>query len=340
MPPGAPRTLRPTRRHPPRKRQPHTHRRRHRLTRHRGRRPRRRCRHGRRTVLPHRPQGNRNPAHRQTTPLGRRQRCHIKGIEHSLNPRQRRLQSQNTADPASANLTVPQRATITNMGAELGVTTSIFPSDQQTLAFLTAQGRTEHFCPIAADPDATYDRTIDIDLATLEPLTAAPSSPGQYQDHCPARLPPHPPSAHRKLHQQQLPRPSMTVAAILKGRTVLPQVELAICPRFPPGNQPARRQRRTIEPYRRRCPTTRIVLADPASAKANRPAPAKSAPEPSTEISKAAPHTADDQVYLVSPETAAAAALTGTLIEPSPAWAKELNIDYPHIDDSTPPPPP
>lgn len=78
----------------------------------------------------------------------------------------------------AAALTVPERATITNMGAETGVTTSIFPSDQQTRRFLVAQGRGEVWRALAADRDADYDRVLDIDLSDLEPMIATPHSPG------------------------------------------------------------------------------------------------------------------------------------------------------------------
>ena len=77
--------------------------------------------------------------------------------------------------PGVASLSVPERATITNMGTELGATTSIFPSDEVTRAFLKAQGREADFTPLSADPDAAYDRIIHIDLDTLEPLIAAPT---------------------------------------------------------------------------------------------------------------------------------------------------------------------
>ena len=80
--------------------------------------------------------------------------------------------------PGIEMLTVPERATITNMGAETGATTSIFPSDLQTKRFLEAQGRGDQWVPLAADKDATYDSTIEIDLGQIEPLAAAPHSPG------------------------------------------------------------------------------------------------------------------------------------------------------------------
>ena len=74
-------------------------------------------------------------------------------------------------------LSVPQRATITNMGAELGATTSIFPSDEVTKAFLVAQDRADAYTPLAPDADAVYDETVEIDLSSLVPLAACPHSP-------------------------------------------------------------------------------------------------------------------------------------------------------------------
>ena len=79
--------------------------------------------------------------------------------------------------PGVATLTVPERATITNMGTELGATTSIFPSDGVTKAFLAAQGREKDFQPVFADEDAVYDRVINIDLDALKPMIACPHSP-------------------------------------------------------------------------------------------------------------------------------------------------------------------
>src|SRR5262249_45678373 len=74
-------------------------------------------------------------------------------------------------------LTVPQRATIANMGAELGLTTSVFPSDDATELYLTRVGRAATWHPLAADPGARYDETLEIDLASIEPLVALPGSP-------------------------------------------------------------------------------------------------------------------------------------------------------------------
>ena len=79
--------------------------------------------------------------------------------------------------PGIATLSVPERATITNMGTELGATTSIFPSDEVTRAFLAAQNREEDYIPLASDPAAEYDKIIDIDLSSLKPMIACPHSP-------------------------------------------------------------------------------------------------------------------------------------------------------------------
>ena len=84
--------------------------------------------------------------------------------------------------PGIKTLSVPERATITNMGTELGATTSIFPSDEVTKAFLEAEGRPEDFTPLESDPDAVYDRIIDIDLDKLTAKIACPHSPDNVVD--------------------------------------------------------------------------------------------------------------------------------------------------------------
>ena len=128
-----------------------------------------------------------------------------------------------------ANLTVPERATITNMGAELGATTSIFPSDEVTRAFLAAQGREEVYCDLLPDDDAVYDETYSVDLSALEPLAARPHSPDNVA----------PVSAIGPIRVDQVAIGSCTnsslqdmlkVAAILKGQTVHPDVSLVIAP--------------------------------------------------------------------------------------------------------------
>ena len=128
-----------------------------------------------------------------------------------------------------STLTVPERATITNMGTELGATTSVFPSDEVTRDFLRAQGREEDFVPVFPDADAVYDRVIDIDLSTLEPLIALPHSPDRVvkvRELADVRV-------------DQVCIGSCTnsslydmkkVAALLRGRTISENVSLSVSP--------------------------------------------------------------------------------------------------------------
>jgi aconitate hydratase len=126
-------------------------------------------------------------------------------------------------------LSVPDRATITNMGAELGATTSVFPSDEKTLEFLKAQGRAEDFTPISADEGAEYDEEVVIDLSSLSPLAACPHSPDNVKKV--SEL------SSIKVDQVCIGsctnssyRDLMKVAAILKGKTVSPSVSLTVSP--------------------------------------------------------------------------------------------------------------
>jgi len=126
-------------------------------------------------------------------------------------------------------LSVPERATITNMGAELGATTSVFPSDETTLSFLRAQGREDVWTPLSADPDAVYDEHIVIDLSALEPMAACPHSPDNVKSI----------KEIGKMKIDQVCIGSCTnsslldmlkVAYILDGKTVHPDVSLAVSP--------------------------------------------------------------------------------------------------------------
>ncbi|MBQ4599986.1 MAG: aconitate hydratase [Clostridia bacterium] len=126
-------------------------------------------------------------------------------------------------------LSVPERATITNMGAELGATTSIFPSDETTRAFLKAQGREEVYTPLSADADAVYDEEITIDLSALSPMAACPHSPDNVKSI----------TELGAMHIDQVCIGSCTnssladmmkVAHILRGKTVAPNVSLSIAP--------------------------------------------------------------------------------------------------------------
>lgn len=211
-------------------------------------------------------------------------------------------------------LTVPERATITNMGAELGATTSIFPSDETTLAFLKAQDRADVWSELKADDDAVYDEQIDIDLSQIVPLAACPHSPDNVKSV----------NEIGKLKIDQVCIGSCTnssyvdmmkVAHILKGKTVDPSVSLAIAP----GSKQVLNMiaengaladmiaagARILESACGPC----IGMGQSPNSKGvslrtfNRNFEGRSG-------------TKDGQIYLVSPEMAAVSALTGYLTDP------------------------
>ncbi len=220
-------------------------------------------------------------------------------------------------------LSVPERATITNMGTELGATTSIFPSDEITKAFLEAQGRGDCYVPLASDPDAEYDRIIDIDLSTLEPLLACPHSPDNIKSA--ASL------SGMKVDQVCIGsctnsslRDMLRVAAILKGKKIKDSVSLSISP----GS-------RQVLTMLSECG----ALADMIDAGARilecacGPCIGMGFSPNSAGVSlrtfnrnfEGRSGTRDAGVYLVSPEVAAASALTGFITDP-----RTLG-DYPEI---------
>ncbi len=210
-------------------------------------------------------------------------------------------------------LSVPERATITNMGTELGATTSIFPSDETTREFLKAQGREEDYIPLSSDEDAVYDKIIDIDLSTLKPLIACPHSPDNVK----------PASELTEIKVDQVCIGSCTnssladmlkVAAILKGKTVADGVSLSISP----GS-------RQVFSMLSECG----ALADMINAGARilecacGPCIGMGFSPNSGGVSlrtfnrnfEGRSGTADGKVYLVSPETAAVSALTGYITD-------------------------
>ncbi len=212
------------------------------------------------------------------------------------------------------SLTVPQRATITNMGAELGATTSLFPADEATRQFLAAQGREADYTELSPDPDAEYDETYTLNLSELVPLAACPHSPDAVKEL----------SALGDISVDQVCIGSctnssladlMAVAAILKGRTVAPTVSLTISP----GS------RQVLEML-----SENGALADILAAGARLlecacgPCIGMGQSPPSGGVSlrtfnrnfEGRSGTADGQVYLVSPETAAASALCGKICDP------------------------
>lgn len=131
--------------------------------------------------------------------------------------------------PGVATLTVPERATITNMGAEMGVTTSLFPSDAETKKFLKAEGRAKDWVELVADADATYDRVIEVNLSEIEPMAACPHSPGNVKKIAELQ--------GMKVDQVCIGsctnssyKDLVTVAKILKGKKVHPRVSLGVAP--------------------------------------------------------------------------------------------------------------
>ncbi len=213
------------------------------------------------------------------------------------------------------NLTVPERATITNMGTELGATTSIFPSDEQTLAFLKAQGREADFVALQSDPDAVYDRVIKIDLNTLEPMIACPHSPDNVVEV----------SSIKGMKVDQVCIGSCTnsslsdmlkVAAILKGKRIAPGVDLSVSP----GS-------RQVLSMLVSCGALNDILASGARLLecACGPCIGMGFSPNSGGVSLRTFNrnflgrsgTKDAGVYLVSPETAAASALCGVITDPT-----------------------
>lgn len=223
-------------------------------------------------------------------------------------------------------LSVPERATITNMGAELGATTSIFPSDEITRKFLKAQGREQDYTPLSADDDAVYDELVEINLSELEPLAACPHSPDNIK-------------SIKELAGQRIDQvcigsctnssllDMMKVAHILKGKTVHPDVSLAIAP----GSKQVLNMladngalaiminagARILESACGPC----IGMGQSPNSKGislrtfNRNFEGRSG-------------TKDGQIYLVSPETAAVSALTGVFTDPTTLGAMP-NIKLP-----------
>ena len=217
--------------------------------------------------------------------------------------------------PGVATLSVPERATITNMGTELGATTSIFPSDETTRAFLKAQGREADYTPLTSDPDAEYDRIIPIDLSALKPMIACPHSPDNVVSV--ERL------KGTKVDQVCIGsctnsslQDMLKVAAILKGKTIAPSVSLSISP----GSK-------QVLTMLSECGALTDILASGARVLecACGPCIGMGFSPNSGGVSLRTFNrnflgrsgTKDGQVYLVSPETAAAAALTGYITDPT-----------------------
>lgn len=224
--------------------------------------------------------------------------------------------------PGIRTLTVPERATITNMGTELGATTSIFPSDDITLEFLKAQGREADWQALASDEDAVYDEVIEIDLSALEPLAACPHSPDAVK----------PVSALSDIKVDQVCIGSCTnssyldlmrVASILKGKTVHPTVSLSIAP----GSKQVYNMLAKNGALADIIASGARVLecaCGPCIGMGQSPNSGGVSLRTFNRNFEGRSGTADGQIYLVSPETAAASALTGMFTDPRTlgAWEK------------------
>ena len=212
-------------------------------------------------------------------------------------------------------LSVPQRATITNMGAELGATTSIFPSDEVTQAFLKAENREQDFVPLSSDADAKYDEEYEIDLSTLVPLAACPHSPDNVKPI--AQL------AGKKINQVCIGSCTnssmldmLTVAAMLKGKTVHPDVSLSISP----GSKQVYTMLAQSGALADMIAAGARILecaCGPCIGMGFSPNSAGVSLRTFNRNFLARSGTADAEVYLVSPETAAASALTGVFTDPT-----------------------
>ncbi len=226
------------------------------------------------------------------------------------------------AGPGVQTLSVPERATITNMGAEMGVTTSVFPSDDMTRAFLQAQGRPGDWTLLEADADAEYERVIELDLSEIVPLAAAPHSPGNVVSV----------SDIQGLKVDQVLIGSCTnssykdiatVAGIMRGRQAHPEVSFGVAPGSRQVLQMAARDGYVGELL---AAGARLLESACGFCIGNCLSPQTGAVSlrTSNRNFEGRSGTKDAQVYLVSPEVAAVAAIAGEVRDP-----RESGIDYP-----------
>ncbi|MCI0330185.1 MAG: aconitate hydratase [candidate division Zixibacteria bacterium] len=236
------------------------------------------------------------------------------------------------AGPGLANLTVPERSTIANMGAELGLTASVFPADEQTLAFMKWQKREKDFKPLVADEGAKYDDEIELDMSKLEPLIAQPHSPDNV---VPVREIAGTPAVQVAVGSSVNSSffDLMTVAEIMKGKKVHPSLHMTVSPGsrqvlllFTLAGGLASVIAAGARGLEVACgPCIGMGMAPPSFGNSirtfNRNFPGRSG-------------TADDRVYLCSPEVAAATAINGVITDPRSLGAppkieipKELIID-------------
>jgi len=240
--------------------------------------------------------------------------------------------------PGAKTLSVPERATITNMGAECGVTSSVFPSDEITKEFLKAQGRGNDWTELVADDDATYDKIVDINLSELEPLAATPHSPGNISKVVDLK--------GKKVDQvcvgsctNSSYKDLMTVAKIVKGQVAHPDISFVVAP----GSK------QVLENINNDQGLTHLLSAGARIAESacgfcigNSQSPKTDAVSLRTSNRNflGRSGTKSALAFLVSPETAAAAVITGEITDPREL--EKQGIPYPqvkmpkefHIDDS------
>ena len=230
--------------------------------------------------------------------------------------------------PGVKNLSVPERATITNMGAEMGVTTSIFPSDEETRKFLKAQGREEDWVELKADDHAEYAKVFDLDLSTIEPLAAAPHSPGNIVKVAEMK--------DIKVDQVMLGsctnssyKEIATVAKIMKGKKVHPDVSFGIAPGSRQVLQMAAKDGYIADLLDS---GARLLEAACGFCIGNSQSPMTKAVSlrTSNRNFEGRSGTISAQVYLISPEVAAVSAITGKFTDP-----RTFGIDYPRVNMPT-----
>ncbi|MFZ5952343.1 MAG: aconitate hydratase [Candidatus Rifleibacteriota bacterium] len=238
------------------------------------------------------------------------------------------------AGPGVATLTVPERATITNMGAELGATSSVFPSDAETRKFLKAQGREKDWVELVADPDASYDRVIDLDLSQVVPLAACPHMPDIIK----------PISELENVMVDQVMIGSCTnssytdltrAARIMKGKTVHPRLSLGIAP----GSRQVLRMAADEGALADLVASGARLLENacgPCIGMGFAPKTNAVALRTSNRNFEKRSGTDSAQVYLVSPEVAAVAAIDGKFTDPR-KWGAYPEVKMPEkftVDDS------
>ena len=223
-------------------------------------------------------------------------------------------------------LSVPERATITNMGAELGATTSIFPSDEITYEFMKAQSREQDWVELLPDSDAEYDRVIDIDLSTLKPLAAMPHMPDNVKSV----------SEIGKIKVDQVLIGSCTnsslldmmkVAKILKGKKVNPNVSLGIAP----GSKQVLNMLALNGALADMIDAGARILESacgPCIGMGQSPCSSGVSLRTFNRNFEGRSGTADGKVYLVSPEVAAASAITGVLTDPT-ELTEDISVTLP-----------